>query len=161
MNDEEINEISGLNNQEKKDKTKGDDRLDSVDKNILKNSDSSAGDIITKINKEANDLDNEINSDNLKVFEKYHNLSIKELQILLMQKNDNILNLNDQKEKYKKTLNEIIKKLNLTISKNTDILYDDNLDEDLLINLERIKEEKRKELENSKKINKMCKNHLE
>ena len=47
-----------------------------------------------------------------------------------MQKNDNILNLNDQKEKYKKTLNEIIKKLNLTISKNTDVLYDDNLDED-------------------------------
>jgi hypothetical protein len=78
-----------------------------------------------------------------------------------MQKNDNILNLNDQKEKYKKTLNEIIKKLNLTISKNTDVLYDDNLDEDLLINLERIKEEKRKELENSKKINKMFKNQLE
>ena len=161
MNDEELNEISETNNQLKESKTKKDNKLNSVEKNTLKNSDSSAGDIITKINKEANDLDNEINSANLKVFEKYHNLSIKELQILLMQKNDNILNLNDQKEKYKKTLNEIIKKLNLTISKNTDVLYDDNLDEDLLINLERIKEEKRKELENSKKINKMFKNQLE
>ena len=161
MNDEELNEISETNNQLKESKTKKDNKLNSVEKNTLKNSDSSTGDIITKINKEANDLDNEINSANLKVFEKYHNLSIKELQILLMQKNDNILNLNDQKEKYKKTLNEIIKKLNLTISKNTDVLYDDNLDEDLLINLERIKEEKRKELENSKKINKMFKNQLE
>ena len=161
MSDEELNEISETNNQLKESKTKKDNKLNSVEKNTLKNSDSSAGDIITKINKEANELDNEINSANLKVFEKYHNLSIKELQILLMQKNDNILNLNDQKEKYKKTLNEIIKKLNLTISKNTDVLYDDNLDEDLLINLERIKEEKRKELENSKKINKMFKNQLE
>ena len=161
MSDEELNEISETNNQLKESKTKKDNKLNSVEKNTLKNSDSSAGDIITKINKEANDLDNEINSANLKVFEKYHNLSIKELQILLMQKNDNILNLNDQKEKYKKTLNEIIKKLNLTISKNTDVLYDDNLDEDLLINLERTKEEKRKELENSKKINKMFKNQLE
>ena len=161
MNEEELNEISETNNQLKESKTKKDNKLNSVEKNTLKNSDSSAGDIITKINKEANDLDNEINSANLKVFEKYHNLSIKELQILLMQKNDNILNLNDQKEKYKKTLNEIIKKLNLTISKNTDVLYDDNLDEDLLINLERTKEEKRKELENSKKINKMFKNQLE
>ena len=161
MNEEDINELSDLNNQERKDKTKGDNKLNQEEKNTLKNSDSSAGDIITKINKEANDLDNEINSENLKVFEKYHNLSIKELQILLMQKNDNILNLNDQKEKYKKTLNEIINKLNLTISKNTNVLYDDNLDEDLLINLERIKEEKRKELENSKKINKMFKNQLE
>ena len=161
MNEEDIDELADLNNQERKDKTKGDNKLNQEEKNTLKNSDSSAGDIITKINKEANDLDNEINSENLKVFEKYHNLSVKELHILLMQKNDNILNLNDQKEKYKKTLNEIIKKLNLTISKNTNVLYDDNLDEDLLINLERIKEEKRKELENSKKINKMFKNQLE
>lgn len=96
-------------NQEKP-KTIGDNLLNSVEKNKVKNTDSSTGNIITKINREANDLDNGINSENLKVFEKYYNLSIKELQILFMQKNDNILNLNDQKEKYKKTLNEIIKK---------------------------------------------------
>ena len=78
-----------------------------------------------------------------------------------MQKNDNILNLNEQKEKYKKTLNEIVQKLNLTISKNSDILYNENVDEDFLINLERTKEEKIKELETSKKINKLYKNQLE
>ena len=107
MNDEENNEISEINNQEKssKIKEKEDKNLNSSEKNTLKNSESWGGDIITKINKEANDLENEINSSNLKVFEKYHNLSIKELKILLMQKNDNILNLNEQKEKYKKTLN--------------------------------------------------------
>ena len=161
MKNEETNKILEVNNPEKRITGKEDNKLNIVEKNILKSSDSSTGDIITKINREADDLDNEINSSNLKVFEKYHNLSVKELQILLMQKNDNILNLNDQKEKYKKTLNEIIKKLNLTISKNTDILYYDNLDEDLFINLERTKEEKKKELENSKKINKMFKNQLE
>ena len=163
MNDEENNEISEINNQEKssKIKEKEDKNLNSSEKNTLKNSESWGGDIITKINKEANDLENEINSSNLKVFEKYHNLSIKELKILLMQKNDNILNLNEQKEKYKKTLNEIVQKLNLTISKNSDILYNENVDEDLLINLERTKEEKIKELETSKKINKLYKNQLE
>jgi len=129
--------------------------------NTLKNSDSSAGDIISKINKEANALENEINSSNLKVFEKYHNLSLKELQILLAQKNDNILNLNDKKDQYKKTLNEIIKKLNTTISKNSDYLYDDNNNEDLILNLEHIKEEKMKELETSKKMNKLFKSQYE
>ena len=88
--------------------------------NTLKNSDSSSGDIISKINNEANNLNTEINSSNLKVFEKYHDLTIKELEILLAQKNDNILTLNEQKEKYKKTLNEIIKNLNDTIKKNSD-----------------------------------------
>ena len=129
--------------------------------NTLKNSDSSAGDIISKINKEANALDNEINSSNLKVFEKYHNLSLKELQILLAQKNDNILNLNDKKDQYKKTLNEIVKKLNSTITKNSEYLYDDNNKEELILNLEQIKEEKMKELENSKKMNKLFKSQYD
>ena len=97
MKNEETNKILEVNNPEKRITGKEDNKLNIVEKNILKSSDSSTGDIITKINREADDLDNEINSSNLKVFEKYHNLSVKELQILLMQKNDNILNLNDQK----------------------------------------------------------------
>ena len=125
MKGKEINENSYTNNSEKINMIKSNNTKSSD--NNLKNSDSSAGDLISKINKEANTLDQEINSSNLKVFEKYHNLSIKELQILLAQKNDNILNLNDQKEKYKKRLNEIIKKLNSTISKNSDFLYDENI----------------------------------
>ena len=133
MKGKEINENSYTNNSEKINMIKSNNTKSSD--NNLKNSDSSAGDLISKINKEANTLDQEINSSNLKVFEKYHNLSLKELQILLAQKNDNILNLNDQKEKYKKRLNEIIKKLNSTISKNSDFLYDENEDPDLIINL--------------------------
>ena len=152
MKGKEINENSYTNNSEKINMIKSNNTKSSD--NNLKNSDSSAGDLISKINKEANTLDQEINSSNLKVFEKYHNLSIKELQILLAQKNDNILNLNDQKEKYKKRLNEIIKKLNSTISKNSYFLYDENEDPDLIINLENIIEEKKRDLENSKKINK-------
>ena len=159
MKGKEINENSNTNNSEKINMIKSNNTKSSD--NNLKNSDSSAGDLISKINKEANTLDQEINSSNLKVFEKYHNLSIKELQILLAQKNDNILNLNDQKEKYKKRLNEIIKKLNSTISKNSDFLYDENEDPDLIINLENIIEEKKRDLENSKKINKFYKSKLD
>ena len=159
MKGKEINENSYTNNSEKINMIKSNNTKSSD--NNLKNSDSSAGDLISKINKEANTLDQEINSSNLKVFEKYHNLSIKELQILLAQKNDNILNLNDQKEKYKKRLNEIIKKLNSTISKNSDFLYDENGDPDLIINLENIIEEKKRDLENSKKINKFYKSKLD
>jgi hypothetical protein len=159
MKGKEINENSYTNNSEKINMIKSNNTKSSD--NNLKNSDSSAGDLISKINKEANTLDQEINSSNLKVFEKYHNLSIKELQILLSQKNDNILNLNDQKEKYKKRLNEIIKKLNSTISKNSDFLYDENGDPDLIINLENIIEEKKRDLENSKKINKFYKSKLD
>ena len=159
MKGKEINENSYTNNSEKINMIKSNNTKSSD--NNLKNSDSSAGDLVSKINKEANTLDQEINSSNLKVFEKYHNLSIKELQILLAQKNDNILNLNDQKEKYKKRLNEIIKKLNSTISKNSDFLYDENEDPDLIINLENIIEEKKRDLENSKKINKFYKSKLD
>ena len=129
--------------------------------NTLKNSDSSSGDIISKINNEANNLNTEINSSNLKVFEKYHDLTIKELEILLAQKNDNILTLNEQKEKYKKTLNEIIKNLNDTIKKNSDFFYEEKDDKELITYLEKIKEEKKRELENSKKINKLFKSQLE
>ena len=39
----------------------------------------------------------------MKVFEKYHNLSIKELHILLSQKNDDLIKLNEEKKNsYKK-----------------------------------------------------------
>ena len=159
MEEEEINENIVTNSPEKIDERET--KKIGQNNNNLKNSDSSAEDLITKINDEANALNSEINSSNLKVFEKYHNLSIKELEILLMQKNDNILNLNAQKEKYKKTLSEIIKKLNSTIKTNYDFLYGENNDQYLILNLERIKEEKKGELENSKKMNKFFKEQLE
>ena len=123
----------------------------------LKKSDSSTGDIISKINKEAKEINGEINSDNLKVFEKYHDLTIKELEILLSQKNDNLLSLNEQKEKYKKTLNEIFKKLNNTIGKQFKYINHEEEDPELILNLEKTIEEKKAELENSKKMNKIFK----
>ena len=96
---------------------------------------------------------NEEKAENFDVFDKYHNLSIKELKILLEQKNDILMNLNTQKEKYKKILNDTIKKLNSVVIKNSDVLYE----EDHIANLENIKEEKKRELQNSKKINKLYK----
>ena len=96
---------------------------------------------------------NEEKAEDFDVFDKYHNLSIKELKILLEQKNDILMNLNTQKEKYKKILNDTIKKLNSVVIKNSDALYE----EDYIANLENIKEEKKRELQNSKKINKLYK----
>jgi hypothetical protein len=96
---------------------------------------------------------NEEKAEDFDVFDKYHNLSIKELKILLEQKNDILMNLNTQKEKYKKILNDTIKKLNSVVIKNSDVLYE----EDYIANLENIKEEKKRELQNSKKINKLYK----
>ena len=96
---------------------------------------------------------NEEKAEDFDVFDKYHNLSIKELKILLEQKNDILMNLNTQKEKYKKILNDTIKKLNSVVIKNSDVLYE----EDHIANLENIKEEKKRELQNSKKINKLYK----
>ena len=127
----------------------------------LKKSDSSTGDIISKINKEAKEINGEINSDNLKVFEKYHDLTIKELEILLSQKNDNLLSLNEQKEKYKKTLNEIFKKLNNTIGFQLKYINHEEEDPELILNLEKTIEEKKIELENSKKMNKIFKSKYE
>ena len=96
----------------------------------------------------------------MKVFEKYHNLSIKELHILLSQKNDDLIKLNEEKEKSKKILNDLITKLNTTISNNSEFLYDDEIDDDLILNLEKIKEDKKRQLENSKKINNLFKEQL-
>ena len=101
-----------------------------------------------------------IKSDNLKVFEKYHNLSIKELHILLSQKNDDLIRLNEEKEKSKKILNHLITKLNNTISSNSEFLYDDIIDDELILNLKKIKEDKKRQLENTKKINNLFKEQL-
>ena len=158
MEEEEINENLDDNSPEKI--SKENQKKITSNENILKNSDSSTGDLIAKINQEANALNGEINSSNLKVFEKYHNLSIKELKILLSQKNENILSLNEQKAKYKKILNEIIKNLNNVIRRNSDFLNGESASQELILNLQRIKEEKTKEFENSKKYNKLYKSQL-
>lgn len=99
-------------------------------------------------------------SNKMKVFEKYHNLSIKELRILLSQKNEDIIKINEEKENSKKTLTEIINKLNKTITSYADILNEESSDPGLIFNLEKIKEDKKKKLDNSKKINNLFKEQL-
>ena len=122
--------------------------------------DSDQNDIMEKVNKEGKKLKKGINSNNIKVFEKYQNLSIKELHKLLTEKNNDLIKLNEEKEKSKKILNELISKLNDTIKYNTDFLYDEEIDADLILNLEKIKEDKKKQLDNSKKINNLFKSQL-
>ena len=97
---------------------------------------------------------------NKNLFEKYNNLSIKELRILLSQKNNDIIILNEEKENSKKILTELINKMNKTITLNADILNEESADLGLIMNLEKIKEDKRKKLDNSKKINNLFKEQL-
>jgi len=99
-------------------------------------------------------------SNKMDVFEKYHNLSMKELRILLSQKNEDIIKLNEEKENSKKTLTELINKLNNAITSNADVLNDESSDPGLIFNLEKIKEDKMKKLDNSKKINNLFKEQL-
>lgn len=113
---------------------------------------------LKKTKKNGNKIKN--NSNNMKVFEKYHNLSIKELHILLSQKNDDLIRLNEEKEKSKKVLSDLINKINNTISLNYEYLFSKEEDEDLLLNLEKTKEDKKKQLENIKKLNILFKEQL-
>ena len=75
-------------------------------------------------------------SNKMKAFEKYHNLSIKELRILLSQKNEDIIKLNQEKENSKKILTELINKLNNAITSNADILNEENNDPCLIFYLQ-------------------------
>ena len=124
------------------------------------NEESEQKDVIEEINKEEKKVKNKINSNNIKVFEKYQNLSIKELHKLLTEKNNDLIKLNEEKEKTKKILNELVIKLNNTIKNNADFLYDEEIDTDLILNLEKIKEDKKRQLDNSKKINNLFKSQL-
>ena len=109
---------------------------------------------------EAKKVQKKTKSNLMKVFDKYHNLSKKELHILLSQKNDDIIRLNEKKEKSKKILSDLISKLNNTISKNSEVLYEDEFNVDILSNLEKLKNDKKKQLENSKKMNNLFKQQL-
>ena len=133
-----------------------------IDKNDSSNmiEESEQNDIMEKVNKESKKVKKTINSNNIKIFQKYQNLSIKELHVLLSQKNDDLIKLNEEKEKSKKILSDLLIKLNNTIQNNSEFLYDEDIDTDLILNLEKIKEDKKKQLDNSKKINNLFKSQL-
>lgn len=133
-----------------------------IDKNDSSNmiEESEQNDVMEKVNKESKKVKKTINSNNIKIFQKYQNLSIKELHALLSQKNDDLIKLNEEKEKSKKILSDLLIKLNNTIQNNSEFLYDEDIDTDLILNLEKIKEDKKKQLDNSKKINNLFKSQL-
>ena len=102
---------------------------------------------------------NVININDIKIVDKYHNYSIKQLRNLYFQKNNDLIRLNEEKENYKKILGNMIVKLNNCIISNSEYLYDD-MNIDLLLLLGNKKKEKKKELENSKKIKNVFKEQL-
>ena len=161
--EEEIKSTEAFQN-ENKNKTKNKKIKNNNYQNIKyidynQNEDYEDIDIISKINNEAKKIKTKINYKNMKVFEKYHNLSIRELRILLAQKKEDILKLNKQKEKSKKTLNNLISKLNNLIKKHSYLIYEEESNA-LILNLEKTKEDKRKQLENSKKLKNLFKQQI-
>ena len=111
-------------------------------------------DIMENIDNEAKKLNNNIKQSDLKVFSKYQNYSEEELLNLIKEKNESLIKLSDEKDKAKKTLNSIIKKLNNTISSNAEILCKAEPDPETIFDLENTLESKKKLLKTSKNLNK-------
>ena len=75
---------------------------------------------------------------------KYENFSENELADLLEEKNQTLIKLSDEKDKSKDILNQIIKNLNLAISKNADILCKEEADPETVIELNKILDSKKR-----------------
>ena len=114
-------------------------------------------DIMENIENEAKKLNNNIKQSELKVFSKYQNYSEEELLNLIKEKNESLIKLSDEKDKAKKTLNSIIKKLNNTISSNAEILCKAEPDPETIFDLENTLESKKKLLKTSKNLNQTTK----
>ena len=114
-------------------------------------------DIMLNIDNEAKKINTNIKQNDLKVFSKYQNYSEEELLNLIKEKNESLIKLSDEKDKTKKTLNSIIKKLNNTISNNADILCKAETDPETIFDLENTLESKKKLLKASKNLNQTTK----
>ena len=110
-------------------------------------------DIMINIENEAKKIKNNINQKDLKIFSKYENFSENELADLLEEKNQTLIKLSDEKDKSKDTLNQIVKNLNLAISKNADILCKEEADPETVIELNKILDSKKKALKVAKNLN--------
>ncbi len=108
---------------------------------------------MNKINEEAEKIDNNIDNASLNYLNKYINLSINELQKEIIQKNENLISLHEEKEQSKNKLNDIVKSLNELVVKNSELLYQKEQDPYLLQQLERVVELRKRDLTSSKKIN--------
>ena len=113
----------------------------------------SGADIMKKINEEAEKLDNIIDKDDIKVFSKYEDLNEDELQKLLDEKTQNIMKLNHQKEELKDNLTLLLNHINKTITENYQVLYKEKPDPEIIYELHKQIEFKKKEYKISKNMN--------
>ena len=144
----ENNEQSDINNENKKNKNETQPKPNSsVEVN------ESSADIMKKINEEAEKLDSIIDKNDIKVFSKYEDLNENELEKLLEEKEQNILKLNVQKEESKKSLSDLLNKINKTITDNYGILYKGQPDPEIMFELNKEIEFKKKEFQVSKNMN--------
>ena len=113
----------------------------------------SSGDIMKKINEEANKLNTIVDKNDLKIFSKYEDLNEEQLKSLINEKNDTLIKLNSKKEESKEQLNSLLKEINQTITDNAEILYKENIDQETIVYLRNEIEIKKKELKYAKGIN--------
>ena len=113
----------------------------------------SGADLMQKINEEADNLKSIIVKKDLKIFSKYEDLDEEQLKKLIEEKDNNLLKLNKQKDESKNKLSNILKKLNKTITDNSDILYKEKPDPEILFYLQKEIENKKKELKIAKNMN--------
>ena len=99
-------------------------------------------------------VDDIINPNDLNIYSsKYSNLSQEELLNEISKKNKILLQLNDEKDQAKSQLNELIKQLNDLISNNSEILYKKETDPEIIQQLEKILDIRKRDLQISKKVN--------
>ena len=113
----------------------------------------SGADLMKKINEEADNLKSIIVKKDLKIFSKYEDLNEEQLKKLLDEKTQNLIKLNKQKEDSKVKLSTLLQKLNKTITDNAEILYKEMSDTEILFNLKKEIENKKKELKIIKNMN--------
>jgi len=103
---------------------------------------------------EGNEQLNKLNeNEEIKLFNEYSKLSRDELKNIITKKNQELILLNEQKEKSMKSLNLIVENLNKIIANNSDILYKIEPDPYIIKQLEKIIDLRKRDLNSSKKIN--------
>ncbi len=103
---------------------------------------------------EVNEHLNETNeNEESKLFNEYSKLSRDELKNIITKKNQELIFLNEQKEKSINSLNLMIENLDKIISNNANILYKIEPDPFIIKQLERIIDLRKRDLNSSKKIN--------
>jgi hypothetical protein len=156
MDTNQSNETQAFDNQEQKennDKNK-DDNIESQPKPTSSlEFNESGSDIMKKINEEAEKLDSIIDKNDIKIFSKYEDLNENELEKLLEEKTQNILKLNTEKEESKNHLAILLNQINKTITDNYQILYKEKPDPEIMLELHKEIEFKKKEFQVSKNMN--------